>query len=171
MYIIFFNLCPIWAVSISHTCHADTDHRRRQPSAWSPLPLFNLATTAARQSGAGIARQSCGYPTGLSRQSDRRHKTVRRDRAAAARQSSTGIARLSIGCPARLSRQSGGLCEIVQRDRRRRQRRTVRPCRARRRQPSQHKPARHGQGYAPWPTNTVCHPSRSPTTARKSHCR
>jgi hypothetical protein len=132
---------------------ADADHRRRRPSARSPLPPSNLATTAARQSGAGIARQSCGCLAGLSRQSG---ATV-----AAARQSS----RLS----SETVRQSDGLRETVRRDRRRGHRRTVWPRRARRRQPSQHKPARHARSCAPWPTNTACHPSRSPATARKSH--
>jgi hypothetical protein len=42
-------------------------------------------------------------------------------------------------------------------------------CHARRRQPSQHKPARHSRGCAPWPANTACHPSCSPATARKNH--
>jgi hypothetical protein len=76
-----------------------------------------------------------------------------------------------VSCPARLARQSGGLHETVRCDRRRGQQRTIRPCRAHRRQPSQQKPARHGRGCAPWPANTVCHPSCSPATARKSHRR
>jgi hypothetical protein len=54
------------------------DHRRRRPSARSLLPLSNLAAAAARQSGEGIARQSCGCPVRLSRQSGGRHKIVRR---------------------------------------------------------------------------------------------
>jgi hypothetical protein len=71
--------------------------------------------------------------------------------AGPARQSGTVIARQSVRCLARLPRQSGGLRETVRRDRRCGQRRTVWPhqvLRACRRQPSQHKPARHGRGCA-----------------------
>jgi hypothetical protein len=160
------------------------DHRRRRPSARSPLSLSNLAATAARQSGEGIVRQSCGCPVRLSRQSGGRHKTVRRPTqdspaantrkagaiAGAARQSGTGIARQSVRCLARLPRQSGGLRETVRRDRRRGQRRTVWPrraLRACRRQPSQHKPARHGRGCACGrPTPPAILPAHQPPRGR-----
>jgi hypothetical protein len=85
-------------------------------------------------------------------------------------QSSTGIARQYVRCLARLPRQSGGFRETVRRDRRRGQRRTVWPrraLRACRRQPSQHKPARHDRGCACGrPTPPAILPAHRPPRGR-----
>jgi hypothetical protein len=140
------------------------DRRCRRPTL--PLPPQDSPARASKDSPADVQRDYQDNPVGATRQSG--------TSAAAARQSSMVIARQSAGCPTRLSRQSGRLRETVRRDRRHGQQRTIWPpraCRARCRQPSQHKSSRHGRGCAPWPVNTACHPSRSPATVRKSHRR
>jgi hypothetical protein len=171
--------------------HTDADHRRRRPSVRSPLPPDKRAITAAAVqpchhrrktvrrghhktvlwvSGGTIKTVRCGHRKTVLWVCSGTIKTVRRapqDSLARPPPPQDNL----FGCPARLSRLSGGLCETVWHDRRRMQRRTIQSCRARRRQPSQHKPARHGRGCASWPANTACHPSRSPATARKSHRR
>jgi hypothetical protein len=150
-YIVFLKLC-LYERYPSHRC-ADADHRRCRPNARSPLSPSNLATVAARQSGAGIVRQSCGCSAGLSRQSGGRHKTVWRDRRRriivwhghrkTVRQLSSEtvktVQQAPRDNPARPPPRAAKDCLAA-------------PCLARRLQPSQQKPARHGRGCALWPS-------------------
>jgi hypothetical protein len=76
----------------SHIC-ADTDHRRRRPSARSPLLPSNLATAACKTVRSGHRKTVLRVSSGTI-------KTVRRD----CRHDKIVIARQSVGCPARPSR-------------------------------------------------------------------